>query len=299
MDQTRVFFQAKTRLGLEWYRDKKYAEMQVLADQLLPKVATASFHDDPKVNAEIREHFQTQLKKVQLFARVGLADAAFKAGDLKKVADLVQPAVDELAKTGATPNKNDPQLGQALQALLSMGLSATVQTGDLGKVRAIVAVYGKAVGENAEEVGVPEVLKRLVGLIRTQTRELKEKNKVKELDESVKAFTVILDDLKKQQKKEPTPPEFLLVLAQCYASMDKIDDAIKVLEKIPQPKESDMEATRSLPGEPARLPPHVAPASDARADKEGSERQEGQRPAEHVDGHQGEARLGVKVDRRA
>ncbi len=249
VDQTRLYFQAKTRLGLEWYRDRKYAEMEALVVQLTPRMPAAVFHDDPKVNGDIREHFKTQLKKIDLLAKVGQADVAFKAGDFKKVSALVEPVVTDLAKPEAMPpNKSDPQLGQALQALLSMGLSATVQTGEPEKVRAIVAVYGKAVGDNPNDVAVPEVLKRLVGLIRVQVRELKDKNKVKELDESVKAFTIILDDLKKQQKKEPTPPEFLLVLAQCYGSMDKIDEAIKVLELIPKPAETDAEAVRVYQG---------------------------------------------------
>jgi hypothetical protein len=243
-DQLPLFYQAKSRLGLELYRDKKFAEMEALATPLLQKVATTKFHADNKRDTELRDHFHTQLMKVRLFAKVGQADLDMKANDFKKVADLVDPIVKDL-KAGTGQPKTDPLVVQTYQSLLTMALRANVHLGDLERVKQIVEVYGKAVGEDPATVAVPEVLRRMVPIIRVQVKELKAKNDFAGKDKVVAAFTTIVDDLRSKQKKQPPPVEFLLVLAECYGSMDQTDKAIDVLEKIPVPPAGDMDAIRA------------------------------------------------------
>jgi hypothetical protein len=249
-DEQRIYFQAKTRLGFELYRDKKFAEMEPLVAPLLQKVAATSFHDNAKVNGELREYFGNQLHKISLLAKVGQAAEDFnkKPPEYKKVADLAAPVVT-LLKDGKFPLvKDDPQVSQSLQALLSMALTANVQLGDLDKVRLVVDVYGKAVGEDPDKVVVPEIMRRLVPLIRGQVRELKARSDADGLKKAATAFTAILTDLKQRQKKMPTPPEFLLVLAQCYGSLDQTDEALKLLDVIPQPADDNVEAQRIYQG---------------------------------------------------
>ena len=241
-DQNRLFYQARTRLSLELYREKKYVEIETLVAPLLKKVADTTFHDDAKVNEDIRVHYRAQLNKARLLSRVGLADVDFKAGQFEKVAAIVDPVLTDLKNDVIPPGKSDPLIGQALQALLSMGLQANVQLGKLDKVKLVVEVYGKAVGEDPAAVAVPEVLKRLVPIIRTQID--KAKSDPAALDRAVAAFTSILDDLHRQQKKQPPPPEFLLVMSQCYGSMKKSEEALKMLKSITKPRDDDMEGQR-------------------------------------------------------
>ena len=243
MEQNRVYYQAKSRLGLELYRDRKFTEMEALATPLLAKVAKTTFHADKKTNGTIQDHFRTQLLKVQLFAKVGQADTDFKANAMKKVADLIDPVLKDLKADTMPLPKGDPLVTQSLQALLSMALQANIQLGDLDKVKLIVDVYSKAISEDPATVAVPEILKRLVPIIRTQVKELKAKGDFAGADKAIKAFTAILDTIEAQRKK-PLSGEFLLVLAQCYGSMDQTDKAIKMLEAILPPKAGDIEAER-------------------------------------------------------
>ncbi len=243
-DQNLRYYQARIRLGNELYRDRKFAEMEAIVAPLLPKVTATTFHATEKTNGEIREYFRTQLTKVRLYAKVGEADVSFKANDYKKVSDLADPVLKDLKADAIPQIKADPQIGQLLQALMVMALQANVQLGDLDKVKQVVEVFGKAMGEDQGATAVPEVLRRLVPIIRTQVRNLKEKGDTMGLGRATTAFTAILDDLKKQQKQQPTPAEFLLVLAQCYGSMDQTEKAIEVLEAIAKPKDDDLEGQK-------------------------------------------------------
>ncbi len=235
-DQYRSYFQAKTQLGFELYRFKKFADMEALVQPLLQKVGTITFHPKEETNTQVRDYYRGQLTKVQLLAKVGQADESFKANDFKKVAALVDPMLTSLKdpKTAVMPQlKTDPQLAQAVQVLMALALQANVQLGDLEKVRLIVSVYGKAIGEDPTAVTVPEILRRLVPLLRVQVKALNAQPDVKKRDAAVKEFAAILDDLKKQQPKPSGA--FLIVLAECYGSLDQIGKSIELLQQVPDP----------------------------------------------------------------
>src|SRR5207302_1048711 len=89
------------------------------------------------------------------------------------VCALVDPELARI-KAGAMPQaKNDPDVGRTIQAILGMGLQAYMQTNDTTKVKTLVEVYGKAIGEDPATTPVPEIVRRLVPIINTQIKEMR------------------------------------------------------------------------------------------------------------------------------
>ena len=131
-DQYRMYYQARSRLGLDaCTRFKKFKEMKDLADPLLLKVGTVVFHDQEKLNGDIREHFRTQLMKVQSLATVGLVETAFKAGDFKVAClRLVDPEVassEGFAPMALVQGRSRGGASDARRKFLGMGLQANIQ----------------------------------------------------------------------------------------------------------------------------------------------------------------------------
>jgi hypothetical protein len=96
---------------------------------------------------------------------------------------------------------------------------------------AVLDVLDKVSGEGGDATGV---FKLLAFLIRGQVEELRKKGDKDALDKAVKGYTAIVD--KRVKKLKATTPEFLRVLADCYASMDEHAKAAAELEKIEAPK---------------------------------------------------------------
>ena len=235
----RLFILAKTRLGEELVRDKQFAEVETLIEPLLKKLTTLAVVEDPMKNPAAREYFRARLVGSLLRAKYFRADAAYQAAKFKEAADLLAPVIKDIQADQLRELANDKTLAPAL---LSLALRSNMQLGDLSRVKQVVEVYGKAIGEDPAAAKVPEVLRRLVPLIRVQVRDMKAKNDAAGLKRTVEAFTTILGDLAAKQK---TPSlEFQMVLAQCFGSMDRSDKAMELLNKIKEPGKDAAAATQ-------------------------------------------------------
>src|SRR5262249_5143860 len=129
------FFNAKCLLIGEIFKEKKYDQMDKMIAPLLQKLSKMKFSTEDKKNAELHEGFQNRLVGLGLYAKYGLAEAAFTAGDMAKVATLLDPLVDEVVAKKDHPIKNNAQLGHAL---MGMALRSSVQLGKLDRAKQVV-----------------------------------------------------------------------------------------------------------------------------------------------------------------
>jgi hypothetical protein len=224
-----VYAVSKAQLGRELFRPKRFKEMESLAEGLLKRLPALKFSDDPEKDRAIHDQLRFELVDVRLYAKYGLADQAFGRGEHQAVAALLDPVVDRLAGGGEAQEKVNLQKNAQLgMAILSMALRSNVQLGKLDRTQAVLDAL-KVVQPEGSEEGATGILKQLMGLIRTQVDELKRKGDRKGLAQTVKGFTEILDRQVKAQKK--LTPEFLRLLADCYAQMDQHDKAARRFEE--------------------------------------------------------------------
>src|SRR5262249_36108446 len=121
------------KLGQELYAFSRFQEMEDLVNRLLKKVATLKFSPDATKNESIRTQKRYELANIQMFAKFGLARAAFNDGDRAKTAQILDPLVTAV-------NKKDSQERSILEknlplgrALLSMAMRANMQQGKIEK----------------------------------------------------------------------------------------------------------------------------------------------------------------------
>lgn len=223
-----ILVSGKAMLGRDLYRYKRFQQMDDLASGLLGQIDKVSFNDDEDKGRAIRNQLRFELVDVKLFARYGLADAAFQAGDHAKVVALLDPLVDAVTKTDDGQEKTNLQKNQQLgTALLILGLRSNIQLGKVDRTDAFLDVLDKVSGEGGDTTGV---FKLLAFLIRGQVEDLRKKGDKDALDKAVKGYTAIVD--KRVKKLKATTPELTRVLADCYASMDEHAKAAAELEKI-------------------------------------------------------------------
>jgi tetratricopeptide (TPR) repeat protein len=227
-----VLVAGKAMLGRDLYRYKRFQQMDDLASGLLAKINDVSFNDDEDKGRAIRNQLRFELVDVKLFARYGLADAAFQAGDHAKVVSLIDPLIDAVNKAGDSQEKTNLQKNQQLgTALLILGLRSNIQLGKVDRTDAVLDVLDKVSGEGGDTTGV---FKLMAFLIRGQIDELRKKGDKDALDKAVKGYTAILD--KRVKKQKSTTPDFLRVLADCYSNMEEHEKAAAELEKVEAPK---------------------------------------------------------------
>jgi hypothetical protein len=226
-----VYVLAKTRLARELFKEKKYKEMEELASALRDKLPGLALDADKAGHEKRHEQARSELADITLYAKYGLADAEFAKGNHAAVVKLIDPLVQEVNEGNLPQVKKNLQLAMAL---FSMGLKSNVQLGKLPQTRAVLKALQATTAENeGDAAGVTGILKQLVGLIYQQVAELRKKGDKGNLKKAVEGFTAILDDLGKQQKAPTT--EFMLLLAQCYGSMEQHEKAAALLEKVPAP----------------------------------------------------------------
>ena len=93
-----MLISGKAMLGRDLFRLKRYQQMDDLADDLpRPPRQAASSTTTRTRTATIRNQLRFELVDVKLFARYGLADAAYQAGDYARVVELLEPLVDAAA----------------------------------------------------------------------------------------------------------------------------------------------------------------------------------------------------------
>jgi hypothetical protein len=225
-----LFVAGKAMLGRELFTFHRYQEMLDLANGLLPRLAKLKFNDDDEKDKGTRKQMQFELVDVTLFARYGLADAAFRAGDNAQAAKLLDPLVDAAAKEGAQERANLQNNAQLATALLRTALLANLQLGNVARCDRVLDVLDQVAATGNSN----DILRLLAVLIRTQVEEVRKKGDKDALEKAVKGYTTLLD--KRIAKQKSLTPDFIRVLAGCYSSMGQHEKAAGELAKVPPPK---------------------------------------------------------------
>jgi len=236
------YLNARCLLIGEIFKEKKYEQMDQLATPLLKRLPNLRLSTEDKKNAELHESFQNRLVGLGLYAKYGLADAAFTAGDMAKVSALLDPLIADVLANKDHPIKNNAQLGQAL---MSMALRSSVQQGKLDQARQVVKALQQFSDAEGAGDGAITVLRQLIAVINKQIEELQQKGDQEKLKKAIDGFGALLDDLTKSAK---LTPQFILTLASCYSSMDQHKKAVELLNKVAEPKKDDNEGERLYRG---------------------------------------------------
>jgi hypothetical protein len=228
-------YTGKLLLGRELYRDKRFAQMDQLADSLLGQVDKLTFSDNAEENAKRREGFKLGLVGLKLYARYGLADAALQAGDFSKAATLLDPLVNEAVKPEDTPEKVALQENRRFaSAVLTTALKANLQLGKIERTEAVLEVLNKVTADG-DAASTTNILRLLAFLIRGQVDDVRKKGDKEALDRAIKGYRHILAKQIAKQKGE-LKPDFIRVLADCYSSMGEHGRAADELAKVSRPK---------------------------------------------------------------
>jgi hypothetical protein len=222
---TQFYLEAKCLLAQHLFTDKKYEEMEKITEPLLEQLPKLSLP-----GKEAADRLKANLTAVDLYAKYGRADVEFAAGHFDKVRAVLDPVVARIKADELAELKNDPKLRMAL---LGLALRANIQDGKLDKAQEVLKVLQTAAADNPKEGGINAILQNLAVEMRAQIETLRKKKDKALLEKSTAGFTAFLDQLRKQQKN-PTI-EFNILLARSYASLDKHDQVISMLEKIAKP----------------------------------------------------------------
>jgi hypothetical protein len=229
-----LFIAGKAILGRELFKFKRYQQMDDLANGLLGRLASLRFSDDDEKDRGTRNQLRYELVDLTLFARYGLADQAFQAGDHKRAAELLDGMIDRISKEENSQERSNLQKNpQLATAMLSIALKANILLGKVDRTEVVLDVLDKVTTE-AGEANTTNILKLLAFLIRGQVEEVRKKGDKEELDKAIKNYSAILEKRIKKQKN--LTPEFIRVLADCYSSMDEHEKAAAELAKVPEPK---------------------------------------------------------------
>jgi hypothetical protein len=234
-----AYFLAKARLGEELFAARKFADMDRIARPLLQKLSLYHFDSDPKRDEAVRQYLKGRLVNVTLYAAYGLADTEFAAGHYARVGEFLDPLVEE-TRAGKLPELGkNAKLGSTL---LGLALQANVQLGKMDRAGAALEAMQRLASEGSGKDAATDVLRQLGVVIREQMQEVRKKKDEENVKKAVAGFTSILENLNKAQARPS--PEFTLLLAQNFASLEQHDRAVAVLEKTP-PAEGDDKAYRA------------------------------------------------------
>ena len=223
-----IYFYAKLELANLLFRNKQYKEMQDLTEQIRKRFESAS------LEKAVHDELEPTIASLPLYAQLGEANLAFRAGRYADVRNLTDPFVNQL-KDGKLANLKDTQL---IQGMLGLALRANVREGDTKRARDILDLLQQKAASGLQG-GATDILVELVQQLRGQVEELRKKGKPAEaeLEKTVSTFSAFLDELAKQPAQSQSP-ELVRFLAFSYGGLDKHDKAVALLENIKKPEPS-------------------------------------------------------------
>jgi hypothetical protein len=221
-----VFVMGKIKLAWEMYKDKQTEAMLRLGDDLAKKLPRLPMDD------AARQQMQANVADVRLFGIGSLAEADFTKGRYAEVAARLDPMAAAINTPDSNPDnkliagelKKNLQLGSAL---LSMDLRANIQLGKLDRVETILKAVQALTADGDSASGTTKILQTLVFVIKQQVDELDKKGDKENKEKAITGFTKILDKVAEQPDKLELQPR--LLLAQCYANMDRHRKAADLL----------------------------------------------------------------------
>jgi hypothetical protein len=224
---TDVYLQAKIELASLYLKGKRYEQAEQLVEPLLQKFP--QFKLDGPTRGELLRNELAQRKWYAFGAR---AEAEYASGHFDKVREQLDPVVEKIGKDELPELKENSQLARAL---IGIALRAHLQDKQLDKANEVLKVLQKSINEGGgKDDGGAGVLQSVAQLVQDQITELRGKGDEEGLTKAIDGLSAFLDDLVKQQKT--MTPELARILAMSYASLDKHQQAVQLLEKVEEPK---------------------------------------------------------------
>jgi len=235
---TAVFLNAKVALGRAYNRNKEYAEVEKLIDPLLAGIQNGqykmdAFQGEPDKPSPL-EQARSSLVLTKLLAKYYTADGEFAAGHMAKVKEITDPVVKEINNGGYKELTTQPTLRWGLMGL---ALRASIQEGNTARALEILQAVQKFAAADGGDAGSKGVLMQLALMVKDQVREVRKKKDKDTLKKAIDNFTTFLDELRKGQKA-PTV-DFLRVMGEAYAALEKHDTAVELLRQVPEPRGDD------------------------------------------------------------
>jgi hypothetical protein len=229
-----IYAMARLKQGQLLYTAKKYDEIAKIADPLLQRLPDLKFDTDDQ-----REQARSGVSTLSLLAKYGKASEAYGAKRYDEVIQLLGPVLGEADKLPEF--KTNPQLRWAILGLL---LRSDIQQQKLDDAQKVLDVLQKLSEEGGLGGGGVETLKQLAQLLKGQVEEIRRKQP-DQLPNTIAAFSKFLDTLTKQQERGGAlPPEALLILQDCYSSLDNHKRAADMLRAFPDPKDNAAQKER-------------------------------------------------------
>jgi hypothetical protein len=225
---TAYYLQAKVELGRGLYKAKQYAEIEKVIDPLLAALDKGDYQFDSDA---VRDESRANLAMLRLYAKYGQADAELKAGKPDKVKEIVDPVVEAIRKGEHPELKRNPTLRWGLMGL---ALRVHIQEGNTARAQEVLQALQKFAAEDEGEGGSRAILQRLAQMVEERVREVRRAKDKELLARTVASFGAFLDELAKQQK-DPSP-EFLRLMAEAYAGLERHGKAVELARAVPEPK---------------------------------------------------------------
>jgi hypothetical protein len=225
---TATYLQAKVELGRILYKSRQFAELEQLVDPLLKGFEAGQFGLE---NEARKAEARANLVLLKLYARYGLADAAFNAGQPARVKEITDPIIDAIQKGEYTDLKRNPTLRWGIMGL---ALRVSIQEGNIPRAHEVLQGMQKFAAEDEGEAGATAVLAQIVLMVREQLREVRKKKDKELLDKTVASFGTFVEELAKQQKS--SSPELLRLLAEAFAGLDRHEQAVAYARRVQEPK---------------------------------------------------------------
>lgn len=231
---------------------KKYEEMSKYSESLLKQFAESG----DKIRGEAHDQIGAALASLAKYARLGVANLEYRAGQYDKVLSdkLTGDIVTAVSKQGAEILKAAEAQAKAKKSklededisivlgdyrvtgdLLGLAMRASVQKGKLDDAKKILGLLQRLKGEGVD-FDPNAVLQGLIGELQQQVNEMRAKKEEKKLQETIKNFSAFLDALG-QSKNLPT--NMLFFLANCYGSLEQHQKAADLYVKVPRPPAID------------------------------------------------------------
>lgn len=220
-----IYLYGKVRLGQHLYTNKKFADMEKLAEPLLQRLPTMRLADEAA-----REQAKSNLTLLTLYAAYGKAADELAVGQVGKARESLDKIVKQF-KAGSLPElKKDAELRGGI---LGLALRASFQEGKLDRAKEILKVIQSA-ADNPQQANMRAILPSVAKLMKDELDAVRRKNDKAALEKATAGFTAFLDELAKGQADDT--PVYKRILAQAYAELDQYAKVIELASKIEEPK---------------------------------------------------------------
>lgn len=226
-----VTIAGKVQLLRDMFAYRRYERMDTMTTQLLPLVDKLRFNDEEDKHKTIKEQLKFDLTDLNLYAKYGMADAAFVAGEHAKAGSLLDPLVDVLSKKEDSQEKLNLQKNKRLASgILTVALKANLQQGKIDRTDLVLESLEQVTGDGEDASSGTGTLQLLAFLIRGQVDELRKKGDKSELEKAIKGYSEILT---KRTAKLKKTPDLIRALAACYSSMEQHEKSADQLKDVP------------------------------------------------------------------